>query len=331
MESAFQSIDRIGTKILDGGEASAEDGALLIGLTDPAAVRWLLAWGGRVRDRFRGDAVDLCAIVNAKSGRCPEDCAFCSQSARYATGAEAYPLLDTAAILEAQERATAAGAVRFSLVISGRGPTEGPELDRLLEATSALAAPGRARTCASLGLLDERVARRLKEAGLKRYHHNLEAGPSFFPHICSTHSYQDRVATIRAAQAAGLEVCSGGIIGLGETADQRLELGLELRRLGVDSVAVNILDPIPGTPLAGVPPLPALEVLKTIAVYRVLMPAAEIRTCGGRERALRGLQPLMFAAGASGTMTGDYLTTPGRESGTDARDVADLGMTVERL
>ncbi len=331
MESTFELIDRIGTKIMDGGEASAEDGARLFALQDPAAIRWLLAWGGRVRDQFRGDAIDLCAIVNAKSGRCPEDCAFCAQSARYHTQAEAYPLLDTETILDAQERAAAAGAIRFSIVISGRGLAEGKELDRLIEATSALAATGLTRTCASLGLLDEPIARRLKEAGLKRYHHNLEAGPSFYPSICSTHAYQDRVNTVRAAQAAGLEVCSGGIIGLGESPAQRLEMGLELRRLGVDSVAVNVLDPIPGTPLENVPPLPSLEVLKTMAVYRLLMPAVEIRTCGGRERALRGVQPMMFAAGASGTMTGDYLTTAGRESGTDARDVVDLGLSVERL
>jgi biotin synthase len=331
VESEFQSIDRIGQDILDGREASAEDASRLMALEDPAAIRWLLSWGGRIRDRFRGGAIDLCAIVNAKSGRCSEDCAFCAQSARYTTGAEVFPLLDTTDILDARQRAAEAGALRFSLVISGRGPVDGPELDRLMDTIQALAAAGPTLTCASLGLIDEAAARRLAKAGLRRYHHNLEAGPSFFPNICTTHVYEDRVQTIRAAQSAGLEVCSGGIIGLGETAAQRLELGLELRRLGVESVAVNILNPIPGTPLENVAPLPALEVLKTIAVFRLIMPAVEIRTCGGRERALNGLQPMMFVAGASGTMTGDYLTTAGRDSGADRRDTLDLGLSLRGL
>ncbi|MBU1743044.1 MAG: biotin synthase BioB [Proteobacteria bacterium] len=300
-------------------------------LVDPAAVRWLIAWGGRVRDRFLGPAVELCAIVNARSGRCPEDCAFCAQSAGYRTDIEVYPLLAQKDILDASARAARAGARRFSIVVSGRGPGGADDFDRMVDAVAEMAGAARVWPCASLGLIDEARAARLKAAGLVRYHHNLEAPPSFFPEICTTHTYADRVRTIEVARAAGLEICAGGIIGLGESAAQRLELGLELRVLGVDSVALNVLDPIPGTPLEGVPPLPPLEVLKTIAVFRLLMPATEIRTCGGRERALRGVQPMMYLAGASGTMIGDYLTTAGRDSGQDLMDVQDLGLCLAEI
>jgi len=324
-------LDRIGRAVLDGQTLPAAEALQLMELDDPAAVRWLVAWGGRVRDRFLGPAVELCAIVNARSGRCSEDCAFCAQSAAYRTSIQTYSLLAKDDILDAADRGAQAGARRFSIVVSGRGPGGADDFDRMVDAVAAMAAGGRVWPCASLGLIDEARAARLKAAGLVRYHHNLEAPPSYFPEICTTHAYADRVRTIEAARGAGLEICAGGIIGLGESVAQRLELGLELRRLAVDSVALNVLNPIPGTPLENVPPVPALEVLKTIAVFRLLMPGTEIRTCGGRERALRGLQPMMYLAGASGTMIGDYLTTAGRDTGQDVTDVQDLGLMVAEI
>ncbi len=324
-------LDRIGRAVLDGQDLPVAEARGLMALDDPAAVRWLIAWGGRVRDRFLGPAVELCAIVNARSGRCSEDCAFCAQSAAYRTSIQTYPLLEQEEILDAADRGARAGARRFSIVVSGRGPGGADDFDRMVDAVAAMAVRGRVRPCASLGLIDEARAARLKAAGLVRYHHNLEAPPSFFPEICTTHAYADRVRTIEAARAAGLEICAGGIIGLGESPAQRLELGLELRRLAVDSVALNVLNPILGTPLEKLPPVPALDVLKTIAVFRLLMPGTEIRTCGGRERSLRGLQPMMYLAGASGTMIGDYLTTAGRDAGQDLSDVRDLGLMVAEI
>jgi biotin synthase len=191
---------------------------------------------------------------------------------------------------------------------------------------AALAESGRLRPCASLGLLTPEIANTLKKAGLVRYHHNIETAPSFYPAICSTHSIEARLETIRIAQAAGLEVCSGGILGLGESREQRVEMAFTLRRLGVDSVALNFLTPIPGTPLEGRQPLPPLEALKTIALFRFILPQADVRTCGGREKGLRTLQPLMYPAGSNGTMIGNYLTTEGRDPAVDIQEIIDLGL-----
>lgn len=287
----------------------------------------LLSTAGQLRQRAHGDKVEFCAIVNARSGRCSEDCAFCAQSARHHTQAQVYPLMEADQIVEQGRAAARAGAVRFGIVTSGRGCPRGQDLDTICRAVERLRAEKIISPCASLGLLEPDQARRLAEAGLTRYHHNLEAGPSFFPQICASHSFQDRVDSVLAAQQAGLEVCVGGILGLGETPDQRLEFFEALASLDPQSVPLNFLNPIPGTKLEHVKPLSPLEALAAIAVCRLVLPRAHIRTCGGRAQVLGRLAPMMYLAGASATMIGDYLTTQGGQPSEDLQDLKALGLT----
>jgi biotin synthase len=278
-----------------------------------------------------GDSVEFCAIVNARSGRCSEDCSFCAQSAHHQTQAEVYSLLDAEEIVSRAKAAAAAGALRFGIVTSGRACPEGPELDSICRAVERLRADNVILPCASLGLLKPEQAQRLAAAGLVRYHHNLETGPSFFPQVCTTHAYSDRVDTVLCARQAGLEVCVGGIVGLGETPEQRLEFFEALAELKPESVPLNFLNPIPGTRLENVAPLSALEALAAIAVCRLLLPRAHIRTCGGRQQVLGRLAPLMYLAGASATMIGNYLTTEGRQASEDLADLKALGLEAATL
>ena len=276
------------------------------------------------RRRF-GDTVRLCSIVNAKSGRCPEDCAFCAQSARHRTNVAEYPLLPDEEIAAAYERASELPVAKFGVVTSGKSVSDA-ELDRLC---GLLRAHGGSRVewCASLGTLSEGQLRRLKDAGLTRYHHNLETARSYFPRICTTHSYDDRVETVRAAKRVGLEVCSGGLFGLGETREHRVELALALRELDVNSVPLNFLVPIPETPASRFGrPLEAEDILKTIAMFRLVCPDAEIKVCAGRELHLGEREKEIFAAGATGMMIGGYLTVRGRSVGEDLALIRDAGM-----
>jgi biotin synthase len=278
---------------------------------------------GMERFRYRGNRVDLCAIINAKSGACPEDCSFCSQSARSRTEAPVYPLLEKDKIVEAARASFDRGIGRFCTVTSGRKPRP-DELNHICEAISAMSSTG-IKPCATLGILGRDDLDRLREAGLKRYHHNLETSEAFFSEICSTHTYRDRLKTIEAAKSLGLSVCSGGIFGLGESWQDRIDMALALRDLAVDSVPLNYLTPVKGTPMGGRPILPALEALKIIAIYRLIMPDREIRVCGGRPLTLKSLSPLIFMAGADGLLVGDYLTTPGVEIDRDLEIIADMG------
>lgn len=288
----------------------------------------LLTAATLVREQAFGTKVSLCAIVNAKSGLCPEDCAFCAQSAHHATTVAQYPLLDEQTLLENARRAAACGAGCYGIVTSGSGIRSGEELDRICSVIRKIRAEGLIAPGASLGTLDAFSVHALKDAGLVTYHHNLETSRSFFPQICSTHDYEDDVATVRLAKQAGLRVCSGGLFGLGESMAQRVELALTLRELDVDSVPINFLDPIDGTPLAGSNKLSPLECLHIITLFRLIMPKAHITVCGGREKNLRDLQSWIFMAGASGVMTGNYLTKEGRQPGDDRQMIADLGLTL---
>jgi biotin synthase len=297
-----------------------------------SALGELMAAAGWLREQTMGDEVEFCAIVNARSGRCSEDCAFCAQSARHRTQAEIYPLMTEDEIISRGRAAAGVGAARFGIVTSGRDCPSGAELDTICAAAGRLRAEGVISPCVSLGLLNPAQARQLAEAGVKRFHHNLEAGPSFFPRICASHSFQARVDSVRAAQDAGLEVCVGGIVGLGESACERAELASVVSELAPASVPLNFLNPIPGTPLENVPRLTPLEALAAVAVFRLMNPRAHIRTCGGREQILGRLAPMMYLAGASATMTGNYLTTEGRQPRDDADDLAALGLTLrERI
>jgi len=291
----------------------------------------LMSLASRVRESHLGNQVEFCAIVNAKSGRCSEDCAFCAQSARYHTGARSYPLLEVDELVERGRAAAREGAVRFGLVTSGRACPGDRELEVICRAGERLRKEGMILPCASLGLLRPEQARRLAEAGFVRYHHNLEAGPDFFPRICTSHRYQDRVQTILTAREAGMEVCVGGIVGMGETPRQRAQLARAISELEPQSVPLNFLNPIPGTPLAEVERLSPLQALAAVAVFRLFNPRVHLRTCGGRQQVLGRLAPLMYLAGASATMTGDYLTTSGRSPQEDAADVSSLGLELKRL
>ncbi|MFZ5643711.1 MAG: biotin synthase BioB [Bacillota bacterium] len=283
----------------------------------------LISISNRVTRQFRGAEMELCSIINARSGSCSEDCSFCAQSSRFATGSDSYPMISPGKALKHAAAMERAGAKRFSLVTSGRGISD-RDFEKALVIFALLKRETGLRLCASFGIIDDNKALALKKAGVTMYHHNLETPRQFFPQICSTHTYDDRIKTISSAKKAGLRVCSGGIAGLGETLRQRIDLAFEIRDLGVDSVPVNFLTPIRGTPLENKSPLPPLELLHTLAIFRLVLPKAQIRLCGGRSN-LRSLQPLAFMAGADGVMIGNYLTTKGEDLQNDLRMLSDLG------
>jgi biotin synthase len=286
----------------------------------------LLARASATRDAYKGREVRFCAITNAKSGRCPEACGFCSQSFHYETNAPVYPLKAADTIVEEARRAAAEGAGEFSIVVSGTSLKKESELQEVEAALRGIAADTSLMRCASLGLMDAAGLERLRDAGLQAFHHNLETARSFHPAIVKTHSYDQEVEAIRAAKQAGLHVCSGGIFGMGETKDQRIEFLDELRRLDVDSIPINFLNPQPGTPLEDTWDLTPEECLRIIAVARLMMPRQELFVCGGREVQLQHLQHRMFDAGANGTMVGNYLTTPGRGAVKDREMLTELGL-----
>ena len=289
----------------------------------------LMAAAAEIREHFMGSAISLCGIINAKSGKCPENCKFCAQSAHYGTDVPSYPLKKAKEIIEEAQRAGRAGAEMFGIVTSGKRVKSGKEWAEIFKAVQGINKLGM-KACASLGMIDHERAAALKAAGLYRYHHNLETARSFFKQICTTHAYDEDVETVRAARAAGLSVCCGGLIGLGEGVRHRIELALTLRGLEVDAVPVNILNPIKGTPLSRTPPLPPLEILMTIAVFRFLLPDRDIKLCGGKEKNLRQLLPLGLVAGANSLMTGNYLTTLGRDTDLDLEMITDLGLRATR-
>jgi biotin synthase len=289
----------------------------------------LMAAASELRERFKGKAVVLCAVSHAKSGRCPEDCAFCAQSSHYRTDAPTHPLKEPGRIVDEARRAARDGAEWFGIVTRGKGIRGKREWAKLLEAIEGIREAGLS-PCASLGIIDAPQAATLKAAGLVRYHHSLETSRSYFPNICRTRNYREELESVRAAQAAGLSVCSGGIIGLGEGITHRIELAETLRELDVDSIPLNILVPVKGTPLGRALPLPPMEILMTIAVFRFLLPDKDIRLCDGKEKNLRQLLPLGLVAGANSLMTGDSLTTTGRDGGLDREMVLDLNLAPTR-
>jgi biotin synthase len=285
----------------------------------------LLSAASEIREYYKGKTVSLCAIINAKSGRCGENCAFCAQSGHHQTDAPVYPLVSADEMIENARQAKEDGAHMFGIVTSGTEICSGQEWTEIARAVGQIEKLG-IKPCASLGMLNSQQAQDLRKAGLYRYHHNLETSRSFFGSICTTHDYDEDIRTVRAAREAGLSTCSGGIIGLGEQMEQRIELALTLKELDVDSVPVNILNPIPGTPLANAAPLPPLEILMTVALFRFILADKDIKLCGGKERNLRQLLPLAVVAGCNSLMTGNYLTTTGRDTQLDLEMIRDLGL-----
>ena len=270
----------------------------------------ILSVAGLARALRKPSAAFTCGIINAKSGRCPENCAFCAQSAHYQTDAPVYPLCDTETLVRRAEELAANEVDRFGIVTSGTALSD-RDLDALCESALRIGREVRISLCASLGLLTPERAVRLGEAGFTSYHHNLEPSASHFPAICTTHAYEQDMDTVRVAKAAGFRVCSCGIFGLGETWEQRIELAQTLAELGVDSLPLNFLNPIPGTPLGDSPLLPPSEALRVVALMRLLNPERDVLICGGRAKTFGDWQSWVFAAGANGVMTGNYLTTTG--------------------
>lgn len=284
-----------------------------------------------LRERRHGRSVNLCWIVNARSGHCDQDCGFCSQSRRSEAKIDTYPLLEADEIVGAARKAAESGAVKYSIVTSGGAVKPGRNLDRILDAIARIRGETSLEVCASLGCVEREVLSALGEAGATRYHHNMESAESYWPTVCTTRPYEESRRTVRDALAIGLEVCSGGIFGMGETLDQRIELLEELRELDVHSVALNFHVPIPGTPFAGVTPIRPMDCLRVIIAARHMMPRKEIRICGGRERNMGDLQAMALVAGASGMMIGGYLTTPGRAPEDDLKMVRDLGLVPDAI
>lgn len=273
--------------------------------------------------RHRGTRFSFCSIINAKSGRCSEDCSFCVQSGHYRTQSPIYPLKDREEIVAAAHEAKRIGAQHFSIVTSGRGlPSK--EIDRVAEIVAAIRKQVNIRVCASLGIQSSQHFKQLKAAGLSRYHHNIETSREFFPRVVSTHTFADRLKTIQAAQDAGLEVCAGGIIGLGETEADRISMAMTLRECRVDSVPLNILVPLPGTPMQEANSLNQIEILRSIALFRLIVPEVPLRLAAGRETALRDFLGMALMAGADGLMIGGYLTQRGRPPEEDHRLVAEI-------
>lgn len=287
----------------------------------------LCAAADRLRQHFRGNTFDLCTILNAKSGLCPEDCRFCAQSAHNHTGAEVYPLLSGETIVQAALKNQSQGVLRFSIVTSGKRLSQ-EEVEVLCRVIQRIRQVCSISLCGSFGLLNEAQYTMLKKAGISRIHNNLETSRRNFPNICTTHTFDDKVASIRAAQAAGLTVCSGGIMGLGETEEDRIDMALTLRELGIKSVPLNLLNPIPGTPMAGNKRLTSDDMRRIAAVYRFLLPDAFIRLAGGR-----GLLPDKgagcFLSGANAAISGDMLTTAGITVETDLTLLDKLGYEVK--
>ena len=283
----------------------------------------LISAADKIRQEFIGSDVELCNIMNAKSGLCGEDCRFCAQASRYATGVSVYPLKDKEEMLEAARHAKDIGADRFDIVTSGDSLTK-EDLGQICDAVSEITNKIGIKMCASLGTLDENSFRLLKQAGLSRYHHNIETSREYFPKIVTTHTFQNRIDTVKAAKNSGLEVCSGGIIGMGETLQDRIEMVLCLKELDVDSVPINVLVPIRGTPLENKNTLSCAEAIKTIAIFRIILKNKMIKIAAGRESVLKDFQALAFMAGANGMLIGGYLTIKGREVNEDQKLIEEI-------
>ena len=316
----LKSIEK---KVLGGGKISREE-ALFIASLSGQDILDLFASASRIREHFRGNTVDLCAIINAKSGACSEDCAYCAQSAKSTAEIKTFPLVDKERVLGKAREAKEGGAKRFCIVTSGK-KTSVTDLEKIAEMVCAVRKLG-LLPCATLGLLSGEDLLQLKEAGLERYHNNLETSERFFPAICTTHTYQDKLKTIREVKSTGLSLCSGGIFGLGETWDDRVAMAFALREIDPDSVPVNFLTPVKGTRLGLNKILDPFDALKIISLYRFILPDKEIRVCGGRLQTLGELHAFIFPAGADGLLTGNYLTTLGRNFEDDLKLINQYGL-----
>jgi len=320
-------IGELGARVLNGGEISRDEANWLFHLDSSADILDLMSWANRIREHYKGNKIHLCSIVNIKAGGCSENCRFCAQSSLHQTDSPRYNMVDPEPILAAVDEANANGVAAVGLVAAWRGLEEGPMLDELCNAFEKMRDTGKTRPDASLGIIkSQNVADRLREAGVECYNHNLETSPRFFPQVCTSHSYEERLQTIHYLKQAGIKICSGGILGMGETRGDRCDLAFSLKEIGAHVVPINILNPIAGTPFGGNEPLAPMEILKTIACFRFILPRQEIEIAGGRTVNLRDLQSMVFMAGASAVMVGNYLTTLNQTVEKDLQMLKDLGL-----
>ena len=316
----MESVSGLEKKIEEGYRPDYDEA---LSLMRSLSLEDLCALAHALRLRYQGKRVDMCSIMNARSGKCGEDCKWCSQSRFHHTDIEVYPLVDAEAALREAVHNASKGVSRFSLVTSGR--TLSPaDTERICAIYRRIGSECPIKLCASLGLLNREQLFQLKESGVTRYHCNLETAPSYFPQVCTTHTIEEKLQTIEWAREAGLEICSGGIIGMGESEEQRVEFALAIRQTGAVSIPVNILNPIPGTRLAGMPPLKDEEVIRAVAMIRILNPEASVRLAGGRSR-IKAVEPELFRCGISGSIVGDLLTTTGSDIDTDKAMFLRLG------
>lgn len=308
-------------------EAVSYETAINIALLPPEHTIDIIALAGKIRSEFKTNRVFTCGITNAKSGLCSQDCAFCAQSAHHKTDLYEYPLLSADELLRRAVDMEKNGATHFSFVTSGYKLSQ-TEIDTICRCAEEIKKKGRLTLCASIGMLDEKSARQLVASGISKYHHNLETAESFFGEICTTHAYAEDIAAITDAKAAGLKICSGGIMGLGESWEQRVELAFTLRDLDVFSIPINFLNPISGTKMENRALLSPMEALKCIALFRIIHPIKGITICGGREVTLKDFQSWVFLAGANGLMIGNYLTTKGRDIHMDIEMIRDMGCCI---
>lgn len=311
-------------KVLAGETLSDEILYSLSDLESAEAHRALRDGAAQITARFCPRKFDSCSIVNARSGHCSENCKWCAQSGHFSTGCKNYEIVDEAEARKIARYNAAQGIGRFSLVASGRA-VKGKALDQMAAILRRVKQEDHIDTCASMGLLNKEELAKLKDAGIRRYHCNLETAPSYFSHLCTTHTIEDKLATIRAARDLGLGICSGGIIGMGESRRQRMELAVTLRQVSPVSIPINVLCPIPGTPLADTPPISDDEILLTIALFRFAHPDTELRFAGGRARLSREVQLEALRVGINGGVMGDLLTTIGSTVDEDKSLIAEAG------
>ena len=313
------NLKELTDNVLNGRQVTREEAIYLYCQPLPA----LCESADRIRRHFCSNRFDICTIINGKSGHCSENCKFCAQSAHNHTCAAQYPLLSADEIVAQAKTNYEQGVLRYSIVTSGKRLSEA-EVDEMCTAVRRIKQEVGISVCVSFGLLNESQFRKLKDAGVTRVHNNLETSRRYFPHICTTHTFEDKVQAIRAAQAAGLSVCSGGIMGLGETPEDRIDMAMSLRELGIKSIPVNMLNPIPGTPLENQKQLQEEDMRRIVAVLRFILPAASIRLAGGRGL-LADKGKGCFVSGANAAISGDMLTTAGITTKTDMALLRELG------
>ena len=315
----MELIERMKEKVLDGEQITKEEALALY----EAPLEELGRAADEIRKHFCGDAFDICTIINGKSGRCSENCKYCAQSAYYHTGAEEYPLLDKEEIVRQAQYNAERGVLRYSIVTSGRA-LNNQEVDEMCDAIREIKYRVKIEVCVSFGLLTQEQFVKVKAAGATRVHNNLETSRRNFPNVCTTHTFEDKLNAIRVAKAAGLKVCSGGIMGLGETKEDRIDMAFTLKELEIKSVPVNMLNPIAGTPYEGNKRLTVRDMRRIAAIYRFILPDASIRLAGGRGL-LEDKGESCFTSGANAVISGDMLTTSGYTIESDMAMIHRLG------